>query len=70
MFRQGRIPNTSTETSYWQYMFAHAQEAKNVKLFEELLEWLRKNRAEHPRLRRYLPRLERQLQRLRDTVGG
>lgn len=65
MYRAGRIPDSSQETSFWQYMFAHAAAERNVELFEELLGYIKEHRADDPRLQRYLPRLERQLEQLK-----
>lgn len=65
MFRQGRIPAASNATAFWQYQFAHATEAKDVPLFEELLGWLREHKQDDPRLVRYMKLLEQQLEQLR-----
>jgi hypothetical protein len=64
MFRAGRIPDTSTETSYWQYMFAFAKDRKDAALFRELLDWLRSNRKNNDRFMRYAKLLEKQLEQL------
>lgn len=70
MFRDGRIPNTSTETSYWQYMFAFATKQRDVPLFEELLGHVKKAKAGDARLKRYLTSLEEQLEKLKADTGG
>ncbi|MEZ5966446.1 MAG: hypothetical protein R3F56_21600 [Planctomycetota bacterium] len=65
MFRAGRLPDTSTETSFWQYIFAHAAREKDTALFEEVLDHLKKAKADDPRLARYLKQLEAQLEKLK-----
>ena len=70
MFRAGRIPTTSTETSFWQYMFAHATHQGDVALFEELLAHVKKAKAGDARLQRYLSQLEEQLAKLKASKGG
>lgn len=70
MFREGRIPNTSTETSFWQYMFAFAAKQKDAPLFEELLGHVKKAKAGDARLKRYLTSLEEQLSKLKADAGG
>jgi hypothetical protein len=70
MFRAGRIPTTTTETSYWQYLFAHAAAQQDVPLFKELLAWVKEHRAGDKRLQRYLPQLEEQLRQLEQQRGG
>ena len=65
MYRAGRIPTTSTETSFWQYLFAHAEAKRDVPLFEELLAFVQKERAGDRRLQRYLPQLQAQLEKLK-----
>lgn len=70
MFRAGRIPTTSTETSFWQYMFAHATHQGDVALFEELLAHVKKAKASDARLQRYLGQLEEQLAKLKASKGG
>lgn len=70
MFRAGRIPNTSTETSFWQYMFAHAAHEKDVALFEDLLGKVKAAKEGDPRLSRYLRQLEEQLAALKAQPGG
>lgn len=68
MFRAGRIPTSSQDTTFWQYMFTHAVEQKDVPLFEELLAFVKKEKADDARLQRYLPQIEQQLARLK--AGG
>jgi len=70
MFRQNRIPDTTTETSYWQYMFEHAAACGDVALFEELLAYVKKNKQGDPRLGRHVRQLEQQLEQLRKARGG
>lgn len=70
MYREGRIPNTSTETSFWQYMFAFAAKQQDVPLFEELLGHVKKAKAGDARLERYLTSLEQQLTKLKADTGG
>lgn len=70
MFREGRIPTTTTETSFWQYMFAFAAKQKDVPLFEELLGHVKKAKADDARLKRYLTSLEEQLTKLKADTGG
>ena len=68
MYRAGRIPATSTETSFWQYLFAHLAEQKDAARFRFVLADLRKRKAGDPRLERYLQTLEEQLRQL--EAGG
>ncbi len=70
MFREQRIPATTTETSYWQYMFAFATHKNDVALFEELLAHLKKAKAGDQRLQRYLGQLEDQLTKMKAGKGG
>lgn len=70
MFRAGRIPATTTETSFWQCLFAHAAAENNVPLFEELLAWVKEHRAGDRRLARYLPDVEAQLEQLKQKQRG
>lgn len=65
MFREGRFPDTTTETSFWQYLFAHAEHERDVALFEELLAHVKKAKAGDRRLQRYLGQLEEQLAKLK-----
>lgn len=69
MFRQARIPTTTTETSFWQYMFAFAEAKGDVPLFEELLGAVQRAKAGDPRLERYLGQLREQLDRLKAAKG-
>jgi hypothetical protein len=70
MFRARRLPTTTTETSFWQYLFAHAAAQKDVPLFEEILAFVKQERSEDARLRRYLPQIEEQLAQLKAKQGG
>lgn len=69
MFRQGRIPNSTTETSFWQYLFAFAEHNGDVSLFEEVLAWLKRTKAKDQRLERYVQQLEAQLAKLKSRQG-
>lgn len=69
MWRAGRIPDSTNETSFWQYQFAFAMKQKDVPLFKELLGWLREHRAGDVRLARYLKVLEQQLAALEAGAG-
>lgn len=70
MWRQGRIPDLSTETSFWQYMFAFAAAKRDVPLFTELLADVKRRKEGDPRLARYLQQLEEQLAKLETGKGG
>lgn len=69
MWRAGRIPDSASETSFWQYQFAFATKQKDVPLFKELLGWLREHRSGDVRLQRYLKLLEQQLAQLEAGAG-
>ena len=69
MFQQGRIPDCATDTSYWEYLFAHAAQQRDVKLFEQLLATVKEKKAGDPRLKRYLHQLEDQLEDLKTRKG-
>ncbi len=70
MFRAGQVPTTTTETSFWQYIFAHATKTKDVALFQEMLDHVKKAKAGDARLRRYLSQLEEQLEALKAGKDG
>ncbi|MBK8100905.1 MAG: hypothetical protein IPK26_27785 [Planctomycetes bacterium] len=69
MFEAGRIPDTSTETSFWQYMFEFAAAKENVPLFEKLLAVVKEKKAGDQRLARYLSTLEERLAALKAKKG-
>ena len=69
MYRKGRVPTSAQDTSYWQYMFEYAKVEKDAKLFAELLEDLKKRKADDRRLRRYLDMLEKQLAEIQKGDG-
>lgn len=70
MYRDKRIPNTSTETSFWQYLFAFAAKREDIALFKELLAHVKEHKAGDKRLERYLGQLEQQLEQLEAKKGG
>jgi hypothetical protein len=70
MFRKGRIPDSTQDTSFWQYIFAHAAVQNDVPLFEEILAWVRQHKADDARLKRYLPQVEKQLELLKAGQGN
>lgn len=69
MFDAGRIPDTSTETSFWQYMFEFAAAKENVPLFEKLLAVVKEKKAGDQRLQRHLSSLEERLAALKAKKG-
>lgn len=70
MYRAGQVPTSTTETSFWQYIFAHATKTKDIPLFEEVLDHVKKAKAGDARLRRYLSQLEEQLAALKAGKDG
>lgn len=69
MFEAGRIPDASTETSFWQYMFEFAAAKEDVPLFERLLATVKAKKAGDQRLARYLAQLEERLAALKAKKG-
>ncbi|MSR38190.1 MAG: thioredoxin family protein [Planctomycetes bacterium] len=69
MFEQGRYPDCSTETSYWEYLLTHAGKQQDAVLFERMLNVVKQRKKGDARLTRYLNQLEAQLEVLKGKKG-
>lgn len=69
MLDRDRIPDNAQVTSFWQFMLKHAEVEEDPALFARILDRAKKAMAGDPRVDRYLGRVERQLQQLRERVA-
>ena len=69
MLNNKRIPNTQQITSFWQYLFIHAEKKGDPKLFGEILAECKRLNAEDPRMARYIRSLEARLANLKKKDG-
>jgi hypothetical protein len=69
MLDADRIPKSRQITSFWQYIFVHAEAAGDVAVFERALERAKKE-VDDERAARYLDSVEKRLERLREKVKG
>lgn len=69
LFEAGRYPDCSTETSYWDCLFAHAAAKKDAALYGRILDVVKQRKAGDARLKRYLRQLEDQYEELKQKRG-
>lgn len=69
MFERDRLPTSAQVTSFWQFILAHAAAKEDTELFARVVARAKQAMAGDPRLDRYMGRVERQLQELRERVA-